>query len=86
MRRLLADRLAKEAAVADRLIEYDKIPREVIITRQKENGFNMWQKQWTNTGKGAVTKISSPCIPRVYHNGDRTWETKVISSQIRIHR
>jgi hypothetical protein len=24
----------------------------------KENGLEMWQQQWTNTGKGAVTKAS----------------------------
>jgi hypothetical protein len=51
----LADRLAKEAAVADRSVVYDKIPREVIIKREKENGLHLWQQQWTNTGKGAVT-------------------------------
>jgi ribonuclease HI len=52
----LVDRLAKEAAVEDGPVVYDKIPREVIITREKENGLHMWQQQWTNTGKGAVTK------------------------------
>jgi ribonuclease HI len=33
----LVDRLAKEAAVEDGPIVYDKIPREVIITWEKEN-------------------------------------------------
>jgi len=52
----LVERLAKEAAVEDGPLVYDKMPREAIITREKENGLHMWQWQWTNTGKGAVTK------------------------------
>jgi len=54
------DRLAKEAAVEDGLVVYDNMPREVIVTREKENGLHMWQRQWTNTGKGAVTKAFFP--------------------------
>jgi hypothetical protein len=54
------DRLAKEAAVEDGPVVYDKIPREVIITREKEKGLHLWQQQWTNTGKGAVTTASPP--------------------------
>jgi hypothetical protein len=53
------DRLAKEAAVEDGLVLYDKIQREVIITREKENGLHMWQQQWTNMEKGTVTKTFS---------------------------
>jgi hypothetical protein len=41
---------------------YDKIPRELIIAPQKENGLYMWQQQWTNTGKGAVTKAFFPPV------------------------
>jgi len=52
----LVDKLAKEAAVEDGPVVYDKTPREVIVTRQKENGLDMWQQQCTNTRKGAVTK------------------------------
>ena len=52
----LVDRLAKEAAVEDGPVVYDRMSREVIITREEENGLHMWQRQWTNTGKGAVTK------------------------------
>jgi hypothetical protein len=58
----LVDRLAKEAAVEDGPVVYDKIPRKVIITREKENGLHMWQQQWTNAGKGAVTKASFPSV------------------------
>ena len=56
----LVYRLAKEAAIEDGPVVYDKIPREVIITREKENGLHMWQQQWRNTVKGAVTKVFSP--------------------------
>ena len=34
----LVDRMAKEAAVEDGPVLYDKMPREVIITWQKGNG------------------------------------------------
>jgi len=37
----LVDRLAKEAAVEDGPVVYDKITREVIIMREKENGLHM---------------------------------------------
>ena len=56
----LVDRLAKEDAVEDGPVVYDKMPREVIITREKENGLHMWQWQWTNTGKEAVIKAVFP--------------------------
>jgi hypothetical protein len=58
----LVDRLAKEAAVEDGPVVYDRIPRQAIITRQKENGLWMWQQQWTNAGKGAVTKAFFPSV------------------------
>ena len=48
----MVDKLAKEAALKDGPIAYAKIPREVITMREKENGLNMWQKQWKNTEKG----------------------------------
>ena len=88
----LVDRLAKEAAVEDGPVVYDKMPREVIITQEKENGLHMWQWQWTNKGKRTVTKDFFPIseeqvttensyIPRVYNNHNSAWETKVIPSQ-----
>ena len=48
----LVDKLPKEPAVEDRPVVNDKLPREELITRVRENGLNMWQRQWTNTGKG----------------------------------
>ena len=52
--------LAKEAAVEDGPVVYDKMPREVILTQQKENGLHMFKRQWTDTVKGAVTKVFFP--------------------------
>ena len=47
---VLMDRLAKEAAVENGPVVYDKMPREVILTQQEENRLHMWQRQWTDTG------------------------------------
>jgi len=58
----LVDKLAKEAAVEDGPVVYNKIPREVLVTRVQENGLNMWQRQWTDMGKGAVTKVFFPLV------------------------
>ena len=41
----LVDKLAKEAAVEDGPVIYDKIPREVLISQMKENGLKLWQRQ-----------------------------------------
>ena len=38
----MVDKFAKEAPLKDGPIPYAKIPREVIMTREKENGLNMW--------------------------------------------
>jgi ribonuclease HI len=46
----MADQLAKEAAVEDGPVIYDKIQREMIITEVKENRLHMWQQQWTDMG------------------------------------
>jgi len=58
----VGDRLEKEAAVEYGPVVYDKMPREVIITREKENAFHMWKRQWTKTEKGAVTKALFPSV------------------------
>jgi len=59
-------------------------------------GVHMWQQQWMNMGKGAVTKVfplseeqattENSYISRVYNSANRTWETKVITSQIGTNR
>jgi len=51
---------AKETSVENGPVVYDKMPREVIITREKENGRHVWQRQWTNMGKGEVSKAFLP--------------------------
>jgi len=56
------DRHAKEAAVEDGPVVYDKIPKEVIVTREKDHGLHMWEQQWMDTGKGAVTKAFFPSV------------------------
>jgi len=56
----LVDRLAEVAAVEDGPVVYDKMPSDVVITREKENGLHMWQRQWMNMGKGAVNKAFFP--------------------------
>jgi hypothetical protein len=58
----LVDRLAKAAAVEDGPVIFDKTPKELIVTRAKENGLTLWQQQWTNTVKGAVTKAFFPSV------------------------
>ena len=55
----MVDRLARAAAVEGGPVLHDKIPREVIVTRAKENGLKLWQKPWMSMEKGAVTKAFS---------------------------
>jgi len=52
----LVDRLAKESAVEDGPVVYDKIPKEVIVTREKDQVLQMWEQPWMDTRKEAVTK------------------------------
>jgi len=58
----LVDRLAKEAAVEEGPVVYDNIPRDVIVTRGKDKGLHMWEQQWMDTGKGAVTNAFFPSV------------------------
>jgi len=55
----LVDSLAREAAVEEGPVVYDKKPRDVIRTREKDKGLHMWEQQWKDTGKEAVTKVFS---------------------------
>jgi len=52
----LVNSLLKAAAV-EGLVVYDKMPIEVIITREKENLVHMWLRQWTDIEMWAVTKV-----------------------------
>jgi len=59
----MADRLAKKAATYDiGELEYDKIPRETIITEGKEKEITKRQEQWTSSTKGAISKLFFPYI------------------------
>ena len=83
----MADCLAKRAATEDiGETVYDKIPRETIITEEKENGLTKWQEQWTRSTKGVVSKLFSPnikdrmktmivCALHKAYTGDRAWMT-----------
>jgi len=77
-------RLAKEAGVEDGPVVYDKIPNEVIVTREKGHGLQMWEQQWMDMRKVAVTKAFFPIsekeantehtdISRDNYFGIRTW-------------
>ena len=55
----MVDRLAKEAAVEDGPVVYDKIPKILIVTRERDHGLQMSEQQCMNTRKGAVTKLFS---------------------------
>ena len=61
----MADRLAKKAATEHiGEIIYDKTPRETIITERKLKGLAKWQEQWTDSTKGAVSKLFFPIIKK----------------------
>ena len=59
----MANRLAKKATTDDIVeLEYNKIPRQTVITEGKENEITKWQEQWTGSTKGAVNKLFFPYI------------------------
>ena len=59
----MADRLAKEAATLDiGALAYNKIPKQTLITEGKEKEITKWQEQWTNSTKGAISKLFFPHI------------------------
>ena len=58
----MVDRLARAAAVEGGPVVHDKIPREVIVTRAKENGLKLWQRAVDEYGERAVTKAFFPLV------------------------
>ena len=52
----------KGHAVTAGMSWWSGIAGEVIRTREKENGLQMWQQQRTNAGKGEVTKAVFPSV------------------------
>ena len=59
----MADQQAKEAA-RNKNIEkcYIKIPKSVVRSEQKDHSVKWWQREWTETTKGAITKAFFPKI------------------------
>jgi len=59
----MADQQAKEATRNKNIEEYYiKIPKSVVMSEQKERSVNWWQREWTETTKGAITKAFFPKI------------------------
>ena len=53
----MANQKAKEAARNKNIEEcYIKIPKSVVMSEQKEQSVKWWQREWTETSKGAITK------------------------------
>jgi len=53
----LVDRLAKEAAVEDGRVVYDKIPKEVIVTRGKTMDYKCGSSSGWIRGRGQLQKF-----------------------------
>ena len=59
----MADQQAKEAARNKNIEEcYKKIPKSVVMSERKEQSVKWWQREWTETMKGAITKAYFPKI------------------------
>jgi len=75
----MADQQAKEAARNKNIEEYYiKIPKSVVMSEQKEQSVKWWQREWTETTKGAITKAFFPEIEdrlntKLYSHSNRTW-------------
>jgi len=51
--------LQKKTAVEDGPVVYDKIPKEVIVTRGKDHGLHVWEQQWMDTRRGSYESFFS---------------------------
>ena len=59
----MADQQAKEVARIKSIEEcYIKIPKSVVMSEQKEQSVKWWQREWTETTKGAITNAFYPKI------------------------
>ena len=76
----LVDRLAKEAAVEDGPVVYNKIPKEVIVIRgtavdgQEKGG--SYESFFPISEEEGNTE--NTIIPRVNYCANRTWENKIV--------
>jgi len=59
----MANQKAKVAA-RNKFIEecYIRIPKSVVMSEQKEHSVKWWQREWSETTKGAITKEFFPKI------------------------
>ena len=58
----LADKLAKEAAANNNIMEsYNRIPKGVIIKELEDDSVKKWQTDWTNSTKGKITRLLPVC-------------------------
>mgnify|MGYP003623230219 FL=1 len=65
----MADRLAKDAGRETDHIDYDRKPKDTIISTIEEEGLTKWQDQWTTSDKGADCRKFLPNIrQRLKHN------------------
>lgn len=59
----IADKLAKQATEEDHIpVIYNKIPKSTIIDAEKKKSTEKWQRMWSNTTKGALTKRFFPSV------------------------
>jgi hypothetical protein len=58
----MVDKLAKEAALKDGPITYNKIPITSVATELKKGGLLKWQRQWEGTTKGALCRSFFPTV------------------------
>ena len=59
----MADTLAKKATTNGSITEsYTKIPKSVVIRQLEEESVRKWQRSWTQTTKGSMTKEYFPDI------------------------
>jgi len=59
----LADTLAKKAATNESLTEnYIRIPKSVVKGELEEESVRKWQRNWTQTTKGGITKEHFPNV------------------------
>jgi hypothetical protein len=59
----MADQQAKEAAKNKNIEEFCiKIPKSEVLSEQKDISDKLWQREWTDTTKGAITKAFFPKI------------------------
>jgi len=74
----LADTLAKKAATNGTITEgYTRIPKSAVLRQLEEESVRKWQRSWTQTTKGSITKEYFPDIAgilkmKLNHTGNLT--------------